>query len=140
MGEIIRYLFFGGLTTLVNWLVYYVMLRISSNAMLVSNAVAWLLAVLFAYITNKNYVFQNKTENLKELLREFVLFIGGRVASGVVEIFLPTLLYEIGLRQEIFGIYGALAKGITSVLVILINYFFSKVVVFRKKKRKENSE
>lgn len=138
MGEMIRYLIFGGLTTVVNWIVYCVTLQITGNVMLVSNSVAWFFAVLFAYVTNKKYVFENRTGSIRELLREFLLFVGGRAASGVVEIFLPELLIKIGLRQEIFGIYGAFAKGITSVLVILINYFFSKVVVFRKNRRNQN--
>jgi len=129
-NEIVRYLFFGAATTAINWLVYILCLRILPIT--ASNGIAWFCAVLFAYITNKLYVFESRTSGLGAALRELLLFFGARALSGVVEILLPTLLIHIGIDQELFGIQGFAAKAIVSVLIILLNYIFSKLIVFKK--------
>ena len=125
------YLIFGGLTTIINWLVYVLLVTVGQDIE-VTNVIAWLVAVLFAYVTNRAFVFQCKATNKKEVFKEFVRFFGSRVATGIVEIVGFPVLYRIGLNQELLGIDGFLAKITVSVAVIILNYVCSKVIVFRK--------
>ncbi len=132
--EIIMYLIFGVSTTLVNWIVYTLLVSIAKTDVTLANGIAWFAAVIFAYITNKLYVFESKSWKVSVLLHEIISFFGARIASGVFEIFLPALLMKIGLDQAIFGIEGFAAKLVVSVLVIVLNYIFSKLFVFKNKK------
>jgi len=129
--EQIMYGIFGCATTIVNWVVYTLSLYIFSLS--VSNALAWFIAVLFAYFVNKKYVFESKYVSVKHSIREVFLFYGGRVFSGIIEVGgLPLLVY-FGVDQQVFGIEGSVAKIIISVLVIITNYLIMKFIVFRKK-------
>lgn len=130
--QILAYLFFGVTTTLVNWCIYGLLQTLRLD-MTLSNAIAWLGAVCYAFITNKLFVFESKSFAFPVLLREIVSFFASRVASGAVEVFLPTLLYALGLNQTLFGLTGGVAKALVSVLVIVMNYVLSKFLVFRKK-------
>ena len=132
--EIIVYLVFGVLTTAVNWAIYTVLVRFTGAGITVSNAVAWVGAVVFAFITNKIWVFESRVFRPAVVVREFVSFVAARAATGALEIFGVPLLVKIGLDQKIFGIDGAVAKIIVSVTVIILNYIFSKVFIFRKGK------
>lgn len=129
--QILLYLFFGVTTTAVNWCIYAVTHGLLG--MTGANAVAWLGAVAYAFVTNKLFVFESKTGNW---LAEGVKFFASRVFSGVVEVFLPTGLYAIGLEQSLFGIPGGVAKALVSVLVIVMNYVLSKFLVFRRENAK----
>ena len=131
--QIILYLFFGVTTTVVNWCIYAPLHEILHVDMTLSNAAAWFGAVLYAFITNKLFVFESKSMAGKVLLQEGVKFFGSRAVSGVVEILLPTGLYAIGLKQALFGLEGGVAKALVSALIIILNYIFSKFLVFRKK-------
>ena len=131
--EIISYLFFGVMTTAVNWVVYTAFVKFLGVNITVSNAVAWIAAVIFAYFTNKIFVFESKSFKPLTLLKELVSFIAARALTGVIEIFGTPLLVKIGLSQKLFGIDGAVAKIIISVIVIILNYVFSKILIFRKK-------
>lgn len=139
--ELITYVIFGVLTTLVNWAVYTLLVKfIFASAgdfvrLTVSNAIAWVAGVLFAFITNKLWVFESKSFEAKILIKELVAFVSARAITGVLEIFAPQLLFKIGLNQAVFGIDGAVAKLIVSVAVVILNYVFSKLIVFRKKKK-----
>ena len=94
--EIVMYLIFGVATTLVNFVVYTVLVKFLSVEMTVSNAAAWVVAVTFAFITNKIFVFESKKKGAAAILREALSFYGSRVATGVIEIVVPTLLYKVG--------------------------------------------
>ncbi|MDD6095468.1 MAG: GtrA family protein [Clostridia bacterium] len=132
--EVLMYLIFGGATTFVNWLVYVVMVKAVTDNLTVANAVAWVIAVSFAFVTNKLFVFESKSWKVGTAISEFVKFIAARVATGVIDIFLPSLLFSAGLDGTVLGIEGAVAKAIASIVVIILNYVFSKLIVFRKKK------
>ncbi len=132
--EIIMYLIFGVATTLVNFVAYTVFIEVLNVEMTVSNAVAWVIAVAFAFVTNKLFVFESKAKGLGTALKEAVSFVGSRAVSGAIEIFLPTGLYAIGLNFDLFGIKGFVAKAAVSIIVIVLNYVFSKLFVFRKKR------
>ncbi len=131
--QMILYLLFGVTTTAVNWCIYAPLHELLHVNMTLSNAAAWFGAVLYAFITNKLFVFESKSMAGKVLLQEGVKFFGSRAVSGVVEILLPTGLYAIGLKQALFGLEGGVAKALVSALIIVLNYIFSKFLVFRRK-------
>ncbi|MDO5520048.1 MAG: GtrA family protein [bacterium] len=137
--EVILYLVFGVSTTIVNWLIYIGVVKVS-NTVVVANAIAWIGAVIFAYITNKIFVFESKSTKLKDVVKEAVSFFIARICSGIFEIFGPGVLMAIGLKQEIFGVKGFAAKIAISVLVVIMNYVLSKLFVFREKKDLEQNE
>ncbi len=133
--EQIMYIIFGVATTVVNWIVYVTMQKVFHAEMTLSNAVAWVISVLFAYVTNKLYVFESKSWKPMLVLREATAFVGARLLTGLFDTFFPTLLYKIGLNQTVFGIEGFVAKAVASIAVIVLNYVFSKLIVFRNKKK-----
>lgn len=125
--DILTYLFFGGLTTVVNYLIYlpcYNLLGISAS---VSNVIAWVVAVAFAYLTNKPFVFRSHDWSAKTVLPELTKFVGCRVGSGLLETGI------IFLTVDILAWNGNVMKLITSVLVVILNYFGSKLLVFKNK-------
>lgn len=125
--EVISYLFFGGLTTLVNYIVYlpcYNLLHLSGA---VSNAVAWVAAVAFAYLTNKPFVFKSHDWSAKTVIPELTKFVSCRIGSGLLETAIIFVLVDW------LGLDGNVIKLATSVLVVILNYVASKMLVFRKK-------
>ena len=125
--DVISYLFFGGLTTVVNYLVYlpcYNWWGISSS---VSNMIAWVAAVAFAYLTNKPFVFKSHDWSAKTVWPELTKFVGCRIGSGILE----TLFLLVTV--DILHWNGNWMKLITSVLVVILNYLGSKFLVFTKK-------
>ncbi len=131
--QIILYLFFGVTTTAVNWCIYALTNGLLQMEMTLANAVAWLGAVVYAFVTNKLFVFESKSMAGKVILQEGIKFFGSRVVSGLFEILLPTALFAIGVNQPLLGVEGGIAKATVSALIIILNYLFSKFLVFRKK-------
>ncbi len=125
--EIINYLIFGVLTTVVNIVTYAIFARLFHVDEVVSNIIAQIISILFAYVTNKIYVFESKTTNIKDILRELVSFFGCRIFTAVLD----TLLFA--LMVKVMGINDLIAKCVTQVIVIVLNYVFSKILIFRKK-------
>ena len=119
--EVLSYLFFGGCTTLINILSFWV-LRLLKIDVYTSNVIAWIVAVLFAFITNKLFVFESKGNTLKQGISFFIV----RLLS---------LVFDMGIMYlfiNIFNMNDLLSKIITNVFVIIINYIFSKIIVFKK--------
>ena len=131
--EYILYIAFGVLTTGVNWCIYLLLCEMLCFNMLLSNAVAWSGAVLFAFVTNKLFVFESKCLTIPVLICEGLRFFGTRMFSGILEICLPSFFYLLGFRQSLFGIDGFWAKFLVGIIVILLNYVLSKKIVFHKK-------
>lgn len=129
--EVVNYIIAGGLTTVINWVVYIIFISMGIQ-MTICNAIAWVVSVLFAFFANKIFVFESKTDNKISLIKELVLFFGSRILSGFVDIILPEQLCKMGLDMIIFGIEGIVAKIITNIIVIILNYILSKLVVFKK--------
>lgn len=125
--DVLSYLFFGVLTTVVNYIVYLPVYNLLGFSAAASNAVAWVVAVAFAYLTNKPFVFKSHDWSMKTVVPELTKFVGCRVASGVAE----TLI--LLLTVDILGLNGNVWKLVTSVLVVVLNYFASKLLVFKKK-------
>ena len=136
--EIILYIFFGGITTLINWAAYAIMSYLFSNIssfddetiVIYSNIIAWIIAFIFAFFVNKFFVFENK--NKDNIKREFFNFFLSRTFTGVLEIVLVPFLVHIGINQTIFGVKGFVSKIIVTVIVTILNYVFGKLV-FKKK-------
>ena len=124
--DVITYLFFGVLTTVVNYLVYLPVYNLLGLSAAFSNAIAWAVAVAFAYVTNKPFVFKSNDWSMKTVIPELGKFVGCRVASGAAE----TLILLVSV--DILGWNGNVWKLVTSVLVVVLNYFASKFLVFRK--------
>ncbi len=125
--DLIVYLVFGVLTTVVNYIVYlpcYNLLQLSSS---VSNVLAWVVAVAFAYLTNKPFVFRSYDWSAKTVIPELTKFVGTRLGSGALE---TVILF---IFVDTLQMNGNLWKLITSVLVVILNYIGSKLLVFRKK-------
>ncbi len=131
--EVTMYLLFGVIVTLANWITYSLLVVCTPASVTISNFIAWVVAVVIAFLTNKFFVFENKGNSPKIILLEALLFLGMRVATGIFEIFLPTLLIWLGLNQSLFEIDGFYAKLIVSIIVVVLNYILSKLVVFSKK-------
>ena len=125
--DVIFYLFFGVLTTVVNYLVYLPCYNLWNLSAAVSNAIAWVFAVAFAYLTNKPFVFQSHDWSWPVVGPELAKFVSCRVASGLME---TGILF---LTVDLLGWNGNIWKLITSVLVVVLNYVGSKLLVFRKK-------
>ena len=125
--EVLSYLIFGVLTTVVNYLVYLPVYNLLGLSAALSNAIAWVVAVAFAYLTNKPFVFKSHDWSAKTVIPELTKFVGCRVASGAAE----TLILLVTV--DILCWNGNIWKLVTSVLVVILNYIASKLVVFRKK-------
>ena len=120
--ELILYVFFGTLTFFVNVIVYFLFENVFGINYIISNIIAWFFSVLFAYITNRIWVFESKSANI---IKEMSLFFGGRIFSGVVD---TGLMY---LFIDILTIGDLISKIVVQVIVVILNYVFSKLIVFK---------
>ena len=126
--DIISYLFFGVLTTLVNYLVYLPCYNWLGLPASVSNVIAWVVAVAFAYLTNKPFVFRSHDWSLATVGPELAKFVTCRIGSGLLE------TAVIFLTVDIMNWNGNVMKLILSVVVVILNYVGSKLLVFKKTK------
>ena len=124
--DILVYLVFGVLTTVVNYLVYLPCYNLLHLSAAVSNVLAWAVAVAFAYVTNKPFVFHSHDWSAKTVFSELGKFVGSRIASGGIE----TLIIFVTVDCLLWN--GNAMKLLTSVLVVILNYVASKLLVFRK--------
>ena len=123
----IAYGVFGVFTTIVNIVTYNICYNNLGISNTLSNIAAWILAVTFAYLTNKVWVFDSKSWKWEVLRREVPAFISCRLATGVLDIVIMFICVDI------MGLHALLMKVISNVLVIILNYVFSKLVIFKKK-------
>ena len=127
--EVISYGVFGVLTTLVNLVTYFIfttVIDLSSlgrYSYLFATIIAWIVSVLFAFYTNKYYVFQSKTNNI---IKEMINFFGFRVVSLIIDVAVMFLMVDVLIINDL------IAKVSANVIVIILNYFFSKWFVFKK--------
>jgi putative flippase GtrA len=128
MLKAIKYIIVGGFTTLINIIVYWIASVIFGLDYKIATTIAWIAAVLFAYLTNKKYVFQSSTSNIRETLVEFGMFTGFRLLS---------FFMDLGIMVVLVGgisIAGIWAKIWSNLVVLVANYIFSQRFVFKKKK------
>ncbi|WP_027703151.1 GtrA family protein [Metaclostridioides mangenotii] len=126
--ETILYLVFGVLSTLINIGTYAFCTRVLGINYYISNIIAWLVAVIFAYITNKFYVFESKSIEYKYVIKELLSFMSCRVLSGVIELILMFVMLNLLLINDF------IVKIITNIVVVILNFIFSKLIVFKNEK------
>ena len=124
---IIFYALFGVLTTLINWVTYYLCYNTCNIPNVPSTIIAWVTAVIFAFITNKIWVFDSRSFDKKTMLRETLTFFAARVATGVLDV---GIMY---LTVDVLKMNSALWKLLSNITVIIINYILSKLIIFKKK-------
>lgn len=132
--EILLYLFFGGLTFVVSIASYAFFEMIVGFTPLIANVFSWMLAVSFAYITNRIWVFEDTASGLGNIMREIVSFFGGRILTLVIE----EVILLIGI--SILLLNSILIKVIAQIVVIVLNYFISKLLIFNTKKVEDKEE
>lgn len=124
--EPISYIFWGVATTAVNYGAYFILAQGLHVHYLASNTAAWIIAVIFAFIVNKYFVFSSKNRSCKTVAAEACKFAGARLASGLLE----TLL--LFLFVDIFRFNDGIVKCAAGIVVILVNYITGKFFVFKK--------
>ena len=125
--SLISYAIFGVLTTIVNIVTYNVCYSKIGIGNTVSNVIAWILAVAFAYVTNKIWVFDSKSWKWDVLKREVTTFVSCRLATGIMDIVIMFLCVDI------MDMPAMIMKLLSNILVIILNYIFSKLIIFKKK-------
>ena len=130
-NKTMRYLFFGGCTTGVNLISYIMLRRIFGIEFTIANITSITLAIMFAYIVNKVFVFESKTKTFKTLLPEALQFFGMRLGTMAVEVFGVVML------SSVLGLDDVIAKLFIQVVVLVLNYMFSKFYVFKDKKNQK---
>ena len=135
--EIVMYLIMGFATTFISWVSYSIFTFVFSafsdgTNVLLSSIVSWTIAVIFAYFTNKIWVFESYSWKPSFVIAEFGIFISARIFTGIIEVFGTPLLVKLGVTGTIFGIKGMVSKVTISVVVIILNYVLSKLVIFKK--------
>ena len=132
--SIILYIIFGGLTTVVDWSVSFTLYYLWGDAIEATpwlihgaNVIAWVAAVAFAYVTNRIWVFESKRRGLMPIVGEIAAFAGGRVFTLLLQEVLMAIFFTwLGFNEYV-------VKIVAAVLVVILNYFISKIFVFRKK-------
>lgn len=132
--ETISYVVFGVLTTVVNLITFNSCYDLLHWNTAVSTTLAWVAAVVFAYVVNKLFVFHSHTTDWNDLLREMGLFFGARVLTYFIDLFGMMLLVDV------LHVHSGFSKILTNVLVLVLNYIFSKVFIFRKKTADETAD
>ncbi|MDE7014573.1 MAG: GtrA family protein [Kineothrix sp.] len=131
--EAINYLFFGFLAFLVNMVAYALSIRVLGAdddrvvLVLIATAFAWVVSVLFAYWTNRSFVFKSKVKDKEGIWKEFSAFVGARIVTGGMELVIMYVMVDLA------GINNMISKFVCNVIVIVSNYIFSKLLVFKKK-------
>lgn len=123
--ETISYLFFGILTTVLAFSLYAVFILFGFGVVL-ANTISTFIAILFAFVTNKIWVFKSLNLSPSAVVKEFIKFCIGRLAAFIIDTVLLVILVDI-LQYDPF-----LSKAFTSIVVVIINYFASKKIVFNK--------
>ena len=157
--EMLSYLFFGVMTTVVNFIAFFISDKILGNSSIaefsvfnhlfkvtfedISTFIAWIVAVLFAYVTNKLWVFESKEKTPYVIVRELLAFFGARIISFVIfESIGFMIIRNVIINLSLFESENApkwIAKIFISVAVVVFNYIMSKLVIFRKNKTEQES-
>ncbi len=145
-GEVFSYLFFGVCTTIINILSFQLMYAVMGIPTLLSNAIAWVFSVMFAYITNRIYVFHSEVHTKEGILREVIAFVGARVATLVFDELIMWLMVDVMgytaverltanlLHWPVRDAKSLIAKVCANAVVVILNFVFSKLFIFKKEK------
>ena len=124
--ELIKYLIIGVLTTVINYIIFAILVKFAKVEMHASNIIAWLVSVIFAYFTNKLFVFESKSFKLKVIGKEVLSFGAARIFSLILE---EVILYVF---VNLINMNELIIKLIANVIVIVVNYILSKFIIFKK--------
>ena len=130
-NRVLRYIFYGGLTTLVNLAVYYLLRLVFAVPMTPANVVSIICAILFAYLVNSRFVFETKAVGFAEHFAEFVKFCGARVSTLVIE------TGGVWFMASVLKINDLVGKVIIQFIVLALNYVFSRFLVFTRGQKKD---
>ena len=124
-SSVIRYIFFGGCTTMVNLVSFFILrkLKVELN---IANIISIILAILFAYVVNSKYVFQDKCETLKDHVQPFCKFVSARLVTMVIEV------GGVWLLVSVMGLNDMIGKFLTQFIVLILNYVFSNFCVYNR--------
>ena len=125
--DVIPYLFFGVCSLLVNTATYWICAHILGIVVMISTVIAWILAVLFAYLTNRTWVFKSQANTAVKILKETASFFGCRIATGILDLLCMFIFVETLHWNDI------IIKTFANILVIVLNYLASKLLIFKKK-------
>lgn len=129
ISEIVRYLIVGSLTTFVSFSCYYLLYRTGLNYN-IANFISIFSAILFAYVANKLFVFKTKSSSFKKLIYEFLKFLSTRLITMIIE------MVGVFLLVDILDINKMYSKVAISILIVILNYIFSKILVFKNTDKK----
>ena len=132
-SELILYLIFGALTTAVSILSFWLFIKVNINE-LIANVLSWILAVTFAFFTNKKWVFKNKTNSPLSFWKQFSLFYLSRVLTFVVEELIILVFVTI------LNLNSLAVKITAQILIIVLNYLISKIIIFKKEKTNQTEK
>lgn len=125
--DVIPYAVFGVLTTLVNIFVYWLSAHLAGIGTMPSTIIAWVVSVVFAYLTNRKWVFHSKTSQFREIITEFTSFVVCRLATGVIDWLCMFIFVDLIHFNDVF------VKIAANIVVIILNYIASKLVIFKNK-------
>ena len=125
MKQLILYGIFGVLTTVLNIFAYWALTRALGLAVVPSTVIAWTVAVFFAYYTNRKYVFRSTESSFMGMLREAAYFFGARITTGVIDVIIMYVFVDV------LGFHDVFIKTASNVLVVILNYVFSKLIIFK---------
>ncbi len=128
-NRVLRYIFYGGLTTLVNLGVYAVLRIPMKEHLVIANVISVGTAILFAYVVNARFVFESGARKFRDRLQEFFTFVGARLSTMVIEV------GGVWLMTDVLHINDMLGKFVIQFIVLALNYICSRFLVFRKPKR-----
>ena len=123
--QIILYLFFGVCTTAINTICYWLLYDVLTLSNIVSTIIAWLAAVVFAFVTNKRFVFESKRTNTTERINEVISYFGCRLLTGILDVAIMAITVDM-LQWN-----GLLWKLFSNIIVTIINYVASKYLIFK---------
>ena len=126
--QLILYGIFGVLTTVINIVAYWFTTRVAGIAVVPSTAIAWTVAVFFAYWSNRNFVFHSSAHTFSDILTEAASFFAARITTGIIDI---VIMYVF---VDVLGLHDVVVKVASNILVIILNYVFSKILVFKGEK------
>ena len=129
-NDVVRYIFFGGCTTLVNLVCFFIFWNICHVNLNIANVISIVVAIIFAYVVNSKYVFQDKCETLRDHVRPFCKFISARLVTMIIEV------GGVWLLVSVMGMNDMIGKFLTQFIVLILNYIFSKFFVFTTGKSK----
>lgn len=126
--EIVNYLICGVITTIINIVTYILLTRLIGLEEVLSSGLAWIITIISAYVLNRSFVFVSKEKGITNIIKEFSMFIICRIISGIT--------CDIGtfaLLVKVLRVHDLIAKVVTILMVVIVNYLFSKFLIFRKK-------